>query len=61
MPYDNWKTANRTLISADSLEAKFDAGLEDFTALLNSVENSENGELIEFLDRVSDEIATARS
>ena len=61
MPYDNWKTANRTLISADSLEKKFDAGLEDFTALLNSVENSENGELIEFLDRVSDEIVTARS
>jgi len=28
---------------------------------LNSVENSKNGELIEFLDRVSDEIVTARS
>ncbi len=61
MPYDNWKTANRTLISADSLETKFDAGLEDFTALLNSIENSKNGELIEFLDRVSDELVTARS
>jgi len=51
---------NRAALSAVDLEEYFDAGLDDFSALINSVSNTDKGELIDLLNTVSDEIVARR-
>jgi hypothetical protein len=60
VPNHKREIANRQLISSEKLEKNFNAGLGHFIALLNSVSDRKKSELIDSLDRVSDEIVAAR-
>lgn len=55
------KTLCKTSISAADLERHFEAGLNDFKALVTTVDNAGKGDLIDLLAVASEEIAAARS
>jgi len=60
MPINELEIINRAALSAVDLEEYFDAGLDDFNALFNSISNTDKSELIDLFETVSDKIVAAR-
>ena len=60
MQSHNLEIANRILISAVDLEDNFDSGLQDFKALLHSINGDDKDRLVDLLEILTTEIAAAR-
>ena len=60
MQSHNLELANRILISAVDLEDNFDSGLQEFKALLQSVNGDDKDRLVDLLEILTTEIAAAR-
>jgi hypothetical protein len=60
MQSHNLEIANRILISAVDLEDNFDSGLQDFKALLHSINGADKDRLVDLLEILTTEIAAAR-
>lgn len=60
MQSHNLEIANRILISAVDLEDNFDSGLQEFKALLQSVNGDDKDRLVDLLEILTTEIAAAR-
>ena len=60
MQSHNLEIANRILISAVDLEDNFDSGLQEFKALLQSVNGDDKDRLVDLLEILITEIAAAR-